>query len=120
MNDNPTAEGRLSKLETKVDMLDRLFHERIEAVDRAIVLQAREYARRLEELNHAHQNAVQDRAGYLQREVWEANRKELEVWKTNVTSEMAVTRGKAIGWSAAIALTALLVALASLAMRIIK
>jgi uncharacterized protein YjbK len=44
-----------------------------------IALQAREYERRLEELNHAHERQVESNRHYVSREAWELKHSELEI-----------------------------------------
>jgi hypothetical protein len=59
-------EGRLAVVEA-----------RMEERDKFLALQAKEYARRLDELNHAHANAVERNSLYVTRETWEAGHREL-------------------------------------------
>jgi hypothetical protein len=101
MSEGNSIEARVARMETHVAMLDRLLQERVAALDRATELQACEYARRLDELNHAHAQALQDRGHFLAREVWEAYISQLESWRASVTTELALTRGKALGWTLA-------------------
>ncbi len=56
---------KLEALQTKLEALDRLVHAELDGRDDARDLQAREYSRRLDELNHAHTNAVSDSLKFL-------------------------------------------------------
>jgi len=48
---------------------------RLTEMDKAHAIQAGELARRLDELNHAHDKAVEDRQDFVKREVWETQRR---------------------------------------------
>ena len=49
-----------------------------------------EVARRLEELNGAHANALADRTELVQKSVYELTQRELAAWKLQVTTDMAL------------------------------
>ena len=97
MND---VEARLARLE-----------ERIAGFDRAISIQAVEYARRLDELNHAHVRAVSDREIFLKRELWDQRNREIDTWRTTINTEMALTRGKALGLTLAMGVAVTIITL---------
>jgi len=59
----------------------------------ALKLQAEEYTRRLEVLNHAHKAAVEDKAQFLQKALYEASEKELQRWKLEVNTKLATQAG---------------------------
>ena len=79
--------------------------------------QAAEYARRLQELNHAHDQAVERNATFISREIFEAAFNQWDIWRRGVDKEMSEVRGKATGY---VAYTAVLLALASLALTTLK
>lgn len=60
-----------------IEITVAVLEERIRNLDKALELQAREYSRRLEELNHSHQQQVDRNAMYVSRESWELSNKEL-------------------------------------------
>lgn len=62
----PSDEVRLAILETLIAEMRR-----------ALDLQAREYERRLDDLNHAHQSAMEVQARYVTRELYEERHREL-------------------------------------------
>jgi hypothetical protein len=67
----PTAHDyavRIAILETK-----------LHAADEARTLQAKEYERRLQDLNHAHQKAVEERATVVSRELYDSGIREVHV-----------------------------------------
>ena len=49
-----------------------------------ITLQAREYERRLGELNHSHQQQVDRNATYVSRELWDSKLAEWEAWRRQI------------------------------------
>lgn len=54
-----------------------MLRSRLEAADAALLLQNKEYERRLEELNHLHKTAVSDRNQYVTRELHDQLNREL-------------------------------------------
>lgn len=76
--------------------------ERVIGLDKARALQAEEYARRLDELNHAHAQALEDRGEFVLRAVYELHCKERANWEAKIENELAVSRGRMLGWAAAI------------------
>ena len=58
-----------------------------------IILQAKEYQRRLAELNHAHEQATSDKAAFLRKETFDAKIAEFSKWQ----NEMDVWRSRVIG-----------------------
>jgi hypothetical protein len=60
-------------LETKIDGLRELVEERTHANERALTLQAHEYERRLDSLNHAHEKAVEVQHTYVTADKYEAS-----------------------------------------------
>ena len=79
--------------------------------------QATEYARRLQELNHAHDQAVERNATFISREIFEAAFNQWDIWRRGVDKEMSEVRGKATGYAA---YTAVLLALAALGITTLK
>lgn len=82
------------------DIKIAVLEERQHGFDKAILLQAREYERRLRELNHAHAQQVERNAHYVSRELWEARNHEIDDWRRTVDSRMSRSAGIAIGISA--------------------
>jgi hypothetical protein len=78
-----------SDLKTEIEVLK----ERTRGMEIALVLQAEEYARRLEELNHAHARAQERNANFLGMEAYEEHRKQLEQWQRSVDSFISEARG---------------------------
>lgn len=67
-----------------------VLRSRLEAADAALLLQNKEYERRLEELNHLHKNATIDRAQYVTRELHDQLNKELLERIERLRQEMAM------------------------------
>ena len=63
--------------------------ERMAAIDKALVLQAAEYSRRLDGLNHAHEEARAVLNTYMTRETWDNNLKEHDLWREKVDASLA-------------------------------
>ncbi len=86
----PTERERLSALK-------ELMYQRLDAMDAALKLQATEYERRLELLNHAHQRAIDVLATYLPREKFESFEQEYtrrHVALSNLVESRAVSVGQ--------------------------
>ena len=90
MKDDGVTLNTLEQAITRIAVLE----ERILGRDAALKLQAVEYERRLEDLNHAHQQAVEQRAQFLPREVYDIAVSEWRVWRTEVDIVLAVVRGR--------------------------
>ncbi len=72
-------------LETRITRLE----ERLAAKETATQLQAKEYERRLTDLNHAHEQAQEKNAEYLPRETWEAAVEQWNDWRSGVNRDLA-------------------------------
>src|ERR1044072_6505554 len=59
------------------------------AVAEPLRKQAHEYERRLDELNHAHQKATEDKAQFLLKVTYEAFVKEFDTWKLEIVERFA-------------------------------
>lgn len=90
--------------------------DKIAAMEQAVVLQHTEYMRRLDELNHAHEQARADWQRALPREVHDGDIRRLE--SAIYANEKAVTNanGRMVGFGAAITIV---LALLELALRFI-
>jgi hypothetical protein len=84
-----------------VEFVDRAIHaERavmkaeLEARDRAMEIQTKELSRRLDELNHAHQRAQQDKAEFLNKTTYDAFLKGYETWNREVNAYMSNQQGR--------------------------
>ena len=63
------------ELHIRIAVLETLVVER----ERAMTLQAKEYERRLEALNHAHEQQVERNTEYVSREIWDAFKRSTDV-----------------------------------------
>ena len=68
---------------------------RFELAERALQLDHVEMLRRLELLNHAHEDARQKEASFVGREVYESQVKENNKWRDEVNSALSNRQGKA-------------------------
>jgi len=66
----------------------------LESRDKAMEIQTKELSRRLDELNHAHQRAQQDKADFLGKGTYEAFLKGYEVWNREVNAYMSNQQGR--------------------------
>ncbi len=95
MVDQPDAAVRIAVLESQ-----------IKGLRENIVLQAREYERRLSELNHAHQLQIDRNADYVSREAWDMKNIELESWRRTIDQwrwisiGLGIAGGGVAGWIA--------------------
>lgn len=67
--------------DSKLDGLERRFDETINAIEKAKEIQAIEYKRRLEELNHEKERLVQQKSDTVSREIWDRFQAEYNLWK---------------------------------------
>ena len=72
-----------------------LFQER----DKALLIQVKELERRLNDLNHAHQNAEIERHTYLTTEVYDARHRELEQQIASLREQFVASRSRSEGVS---------------------
>lgn len=73
-------------LAERITALANLVGQRLDAMDNAVRLQLVETLRRLDSLNHAHDQAQEVQAKYLPREVFDTNLSEWGSWRTIVES----------------------------------
>ena len=64
-------------------------------IEKARAIQANEYERRLDELNHAHAKANEDKQAFLLKVTYEAFVKEFDTWKLGIVSGIAAEGAKA-------------------------
>jgi len=100
MSDNNSIEVRLARLE-----------ERVKSFDLARELQAKEYARRLDELNHAHERAVADRAGTVTRTVCDLRHSVIDGKVSELKENQAISKGKSLAYAFGITIVLALLAL---------
>jgi hypothetical protein len=84
--------------------------EKIKGQGKALELQAREYERRLETLNHAYRQAQDDRSKYVSIERFTGFIEKMEIWQHHVDKELARSAGKN---SATLQVITLLIAVAA-------
>jgi|ERR1700679_372278 len=78
------------KLENRVSVLE----EKVKSQRREIKTQAKEYQRRLLELNHAHDKQVQDQQTYVSEDKFTGWQGEMNSWRNNVSSELSKLQGR--------------------------
>jgi hypothetical protein len=67
---------------------------RVNGMKENITLQAREYERRLGELNHAHEKQVQDQATYISEDKFAGYVAETALWQKQVSETLAELKGR--------------------------
>jgi hypothetical protein len=90
-------EHLLSMLAADREMADRqrVFVDlRFELAERALQLDHVEMLRRLDLLNHAHEDARQKEASFVGREVYESQIKDHNKWRDEVNSALSTRQGK--------------------------
>ena len=92
---------RLALLTERVNQLATRIEREEASRRRELDLQASEYARRLGELNAAHDRAADDRAHFYTKDSWSVFETELRRWRDLINAELAETRGAARTWSVA-------------------
>jgi hypothetical protein len=74
-----------------------ILEERLRGMRDAIEKQAREYERRLTELNHAHEKQVQDQSTYVSSDRYEGWQGEINAWKLDVSKQLTIMEGRSTG-----------------------
>jgi hypothetical protein len=90
-------EHLLALLVAQRDIADRekaFVDLRFELAERALQLDHVEMLRRLDLLNHAHEDARQKEASFVGREVYESQVKEHNKWRDEVNSALSTRQGK--------------------------
>jgi hypothetical protein len=90
MPDNEPATRR--ELDQRFAALEKHIDLRFDSRDVALELQAAEYGRRLGELNHAHQQALEAQARTVPRETYEEFLREFREWKELITETLNTER----------------------------
>ena len=72
--------------------------EQLAARDKAMELQATEYQRRLDVLNHAHQAAVEAQAKTVPREMWEQAQKDYAEFKAETNRQLTIISTRSQTW----------------------
>jgi hypothetical protein len=65
--------------------------------DIQLALQAKEYERRLDELNHAHDKQVEDQRTYVSEEKFSGYTSKMDAWRNDVSLALAQLQGQAGG-----------------------
>jgi len=94
---------RFCKAEQRTRHLQEIIDHRLASAERALALQAVEYERRLDELNHAHARALSVQEKTLPREIFEVFLAEYQTFRRSVESQMAADRSRSLTWTAAVA-----------------
>lgn len=87
-----------------IDVRIAVLESRLLAAREAMELQAREYERRLAELNHAHENQAEQNSHFVSRELWESKADahqrqddiryaEIVAWRREVDRQRWITLG---------------------------
>jgi chromosome segregation ATPase len=103
-----SEKSEIAKLRTEIAVLQ----QQIRGLENARDLQAKEYQRRLEELNHAHAKAEARNAEYLPRELFESTINEFRMWRREVDKTLSEAHGSKAGITAAVGIVLSLLALA--------
>ncbi len=96
-------------IETQIRYERTLVDQRFEMLDRALILQAEEYKRRLDALNHAHAQAVVEQQRTLPRELHEAFIKEYDFFRMETAKQLQANATRSTTWVSAIGLLFLIV-----------
>lgn len=83
----------LSDLRIRMAVLEAVTVAHREADQRALELVTTEHARRLGELNHAHEASIQDRTQFAKVESVQKAEEQLRAWQQNVDRKLAYVAG---------------------------
>jgi hypothetical protein len=98
-----------------------VLEERIANAKETLDKQAKEYERRLDELNHAHERSIEDKLEFLEKSVYEKSEDEHDQWRRAVATRLDVMAGKDATKAAMLALAlAIIGVLASLVSLFLK
>ena len=84
----------VQELTVEVAVLRERLHEHKLTASKALELQAKEYERRLDDLNHAHQQARETLQTYLPREIHDKEMRDLSIWQRSVDTDRASNQGR--------------------------
>jgi hypothetical protein len=93
----------------EIRRLEGILEAKFEAHDKAASIQTAELSRRLDELNHAHQRAQQDKAEFLGKSTYEAFLKGFEVWSKEVNGYISNQQGRTAAYVAIVGLVFIVV-----------
>jgi ElaB/YqjD/DUF883 family membrane-anchored ribosome-binding protein len=79
----------------ELDKLIAILQERLRSSDEALKSQAREYERRLQELNHAHAQQIARNAEYVPRESFDSRNAQIDEWRREVDKWRWISIGAA-------------------------
>ena len=74
-----------------------VLEERARGNAKRLKLQAKEYERRLAELNHAHQQQVERDADFVRLDKFDVHDKDMRVWQTEVRNTLSELQGRTAG-----------------------
>lgn len=98
-------------LEHRIAALDIRIDRRLIEMDKALQMEAGEIRRRLGDLNHEQSRLAADRERYLQKEIFEEQRRSLDKWRDDVNAFIASNTGRDRGislvWAVVLAIVGL-------------
>lgn len=106
------SNGELRHTIQRMDKEVAVLQARLEEKEVALSLQAKEYERRLDDLNHAHALAKDALSTYIPREVYEKFVQDMSEWQKSVDIDRSQLTTKNTAYAA---ITALIIALMSVA-----
>jgi len=102
--DHRYLEERVNALRELIDARFDGVDSRLKARDDATILQAREYERRLDDLNNEHDRIAAAVSANVSADTWEAFKRTYDEWRKGVDQTLNEGRGKAQGVSASLGL----------------
>lgn len=110
MMTDPLSPTLREYLELRLDYERSLVAQKLELIEQARVIQAKEYERRLDILNHAHEAAVTEQARVLPREIFDVFKREYEIkhadmraqfdtFKLETATQLTVLNTRAAVWA---------------------
>jgi hypothetical protein len=91
-------DARLGRIEDHLAHLHTVFDQRVQLAEKALEIQAKEYERRLQALNHAHEQAVKDREETLPRETFASFEREFDLFRRSVEKNLAAAEARSATW----------------------
>lgn len=85
-------------LKLMMDVID----VRLEAMDKALILQSGEVSRRLEELNHIKAERLLDRQSFLQRNIYDIKTDYYDKWIVSMEKRLTIQETRSILWTSLI------------------
>ena len=109
---NGDTRAAVQELTTEVAVLTERLHAHKEAANKALNLQAKEYERRLDELNHVLAREREKDKSYMPREIIEKWMEHIDIWRREVDVDRATNASRNSTYTSVLAVLLAIVSIA--------